>query len=156
MKCNKKSNFSKVCYPKGKEYEVEASSDDEYFLGSITSSVDAIEDWSASIEVGNKTLRFKLDTGADVTIIPTSAYTKSMGNLLPADKRLCGVEKSLLSLTGMATATFKTDSTPIEQQLYVVDGLEKPLLGRPAIEELGQLKRIRAVTTEDSLKTRYP
>ena len=114
MKCDKKGYFSKVCYAKGKVHEVEASSDDEYFLGSITSSVDAIEDWSASIEVGNKTLRFKLDTGADVTVIPTSAYTKSMGNLQPADKRLCGVGKSLLSLTGMVTATLKTDSTAIE------------------------------------------
>ena len=41
------------------------------------------------------------------------------------------------------------------QGIYVVEGLEKPLLGRPAIEALGLLKRVCEMKDAVCAKSRF-
>ena len=50
------------------------SGSDDYFLATITSSVDTLEEWTAGLLVGNSVLTFKIDTGADITVIPHTEY----------------------------------------------------------------------------------
>ena len=154
--CKKKGHFSKVCRSKkSKVNEIAGSSDDsdDYFLGSIT-MIDAVEDWKATLHVGRVPVEFKIDTGADVTVIPERVFNPTMGDLQKTDRRLCGPGNNMLSLAGMVETTVRHREVMTTQQVYVVKGLEKPLLGRPAIEKLGLLKRVREV--EVKVKERYP
>lgn len=44
----------------------------------------------------------------------------------------------------------------VQQEVYVVDKLLKPLLGQPAIEALGLLARIRTVEEDKSPVHQFP
>ena len=44
-----------------------ATEEDEYFLGECIGSND--DKWNVDIEIDNKYIKFKVDTGADVTIL---------------------------------------------------------------------------------------
>ena len=145
-------------------YEVETAQNDteydteegEYFLGSITSinSINA-NDWTAEAMVGRLMIKFKINIGADVTVIPSESYHPSMGKIQPSDRPLYGSGKSLLPVSGTLTAMIHINKSSVSQVLYLIECLEKSLLGKPAIKELGLLKRVNEVTQKE-IKTCYP
>ena len=54
-----------------------------------------------------------------------------------------------LSVIGLLKTTLTTETgKEIEQEIYVVKGLKEPLLGRPAIEDLGLVRKIGAIATD--------
>ena len=53
-------------------YEPCDSEDDVFFLGAIGNKEEKMKHWSEEIEVNDVTVKFKLDTGADVTVIGDS------------------------------------------------------------------------------------
>ena len=59
------------------------------------------------------------------------------GPLSPATKKLNGPSQDLLDVHGQFTAELKRTDTKVTtmQEIYVVNGLTKPLLGRPAIND---------------------
>ena len=50
-----------------------------------------------------------------------------------------------LTVKGKFSAQFQYGTITTEQHCYVVTGLSKPLLGRPAIEQLNLLARVQAI-----------
>ena len=45
------------------------------FLGTISAdAVNSSKPWTAMLKLNNRALEFKVDTGADVTVVPESAY----------------------------------------------------------------------------------
>ena len=86
MKCNKRGHFAKVCLSTPKkvgaiaagnpEKQDEIGSDDDgFFLGVIGNTDRQTKHWSEEVEVNGVTIKFKLDTGADVTVIGDETYT---------------------------------------------------------------------------------
>ena len=70
-------------------------------------------------------------TGADVTVIPPGRPSK---NTEGTEKELFGPGASQLKVKGMIWAKLKTKSNrETEENIYVVENLREPLLGRPAI-----------------------
>ena len=69
-----------------------------------------------------------------------------MGKIQPSDRPLYGSWKNLLPVSGTVTAMIQRNKSSVSHVLYFIDGLEKPLLSKPAIKELSLLKRVTEVT----------
>ena len=122
--------------------------------GTVTADVATVNggesSWVESLNLNGYDEVFKIDTGADVTVISMSTFDKLKGiTLQQPTKKLCGLGRSPLSVVGQFTGTicYKMKSVHI----FVVDGLQKSLVGRPAIQGLDFVVRIDSVgrTKED-------
>ena len=83
----------------------------------------------------NRTIEFKVDTGANVTVIPESRYCPNEdGKLEPASIPLNGLTGEMLEVCGRFTAHVTRKGVESKQEIYVVRNLSRALLGRPAIQ----------------------
>ena len=81
-----------------------------------------------------KCIRFKLDTGADVTCIPENVYV-DLGKpvLSKSTKKLYGPGEKELCVLGKFSDTLTRSNKSVSEEIFVVRGLQRCLLGRPAI-----------------------
>ena len=91
--------------------------------------------WFIDIIVNSQTVKFKVDTGAAVTAVP-STMSKLFPELLPTNKSLRGAGNYKLNIEGKANAKLGLEEKLITETVYIVDGLVTPLLGKPAIAKL--------------------
>ena len=168
-KCNKLGHFAKVCLstPKkigaiaagdSKEPDEVDSDEDGFFLGVIGNTDRKTKHWSEEVEVNGVTVKFKLDTGADVTVIGDSIYTRffSKNKLEKAHKKLFGPCKSRLPCLGILQAKLRLNGRSCDEDVYVVEHLETPLLGRSACLALDTVAKVGAVTkSADDIKARF-
>jgi len=127
----------------------------EHLQGAFLGTVNAIgsdDDFTANISVNGQPVRFRVDTGADVSVIPSSMYTRSMGELQDPDQALFGPGREQLRVRGVVQTTLCSDKESTKQSVYVVESLQTPLLGRPAIQALGL---VRVIGTVETLKEQY-
>ena len=158
----------------------------------------ADDNWVVMVWLNHSPVKFQIDTGAEVTVIPAGVFEKLSGaKLQPSQRTLRGASQRILPLivqfTGkLALEDWKT-ARPFEspasdwtvhrktctgrpqdplrvlpligqftgklaledrktlQEVYVVDKLHKPLLGRPAIEAMGLLG-VRSVNQEKPIE----
>ena len=104
-----------------------------------------------SIVLNREPVNFKIDTGADVTIVPESVFKKLQGAVLhPTSKALLGPGNQALSVRGKFTAELQLDTIKVQEEVFVVAGLRNPLLGRPAIQSLNLVARVCSVGLETS------
>ena len=110
-KCKKKGHFSSQCLTttvKAVISSAEVTSPDEdldlAFLSAVVSTDETC--WTASIRVNGETMKFKVDTGAEVIAITKLALTQ-LGNvkLHPATKTLCGPDRKPLQVLGQTSVT---------------------------------------------------
>eukprot|EP00731_Ephydatia_muelleri_P000002 Em0001g2a len=95
-------------------------------------------------------VRFKIDTGADVTVIPESVFKRIRNaNLMHSDRILCGPAKNALHVIGQFNATLKHRGGVTSEEVCVVRGLQTPLIGLPAIKALGLVVRVCATESGD-------
>ena len=109
-------------------------------------------------------MRFKIDTGADVTVIPEPLYFQTgLDNLKKFSRQLFGPGQSKLSVKGVIKGNLKTgNGKESTQEIYVVENLKEPLLVRPAIDALNLVQKVDTINCEDSrrieqeVKKMYP
>ena len=113
-------------------------------------------DWHADVQVTTKThshsVSFRIDTGADVTVVPSRFFKKNSPLIQKTDKKLFGPGQNKVNVIGSVHATLAVCETSSEQELYVVSNLKDPLLERPAIEALKLIERINSVDKENKYK----
>ena len=112
-------------------YQSGSSNNADAFLGAVIT--DPKEDtWEATVKINDTPAKFQIDSGAEVTAISKTLH-KTIGSppLSSPGKVLKGP-----SILGKFTATLKRSDKKTDQSLYVVKNLHRPLLGRPAIEDL--------------------
>ena len=116
--------------------------------------------WTVNIMVNDHPVEFSIDTGADVTVISEHIYQQAAGkiDLQPTSRKLCGPSRYTLSVMGKCVAKLKRGTREIEETVYVVRSLHRPLLGRPAIESLDLVKRVNTIgiMTSDHIKLQFP
>ena len=84
--------------------------------------------------------------GADVTVIPESSYLQERdGRLTNISEPLNGPSQQRLDVSVWFWGTRKWKSIETKQDIYVVRGLQTPLLGQPAIEALEIVTRVENV-----------
>lgn len=110
----------------------------EEFLGTVNAdTVSTSKPWTAVVQLNKRALEFKVDTGADVTVIPESAYRPNDdGKLETASIPLNGPTGEALEVCGQFKARLTRKGVESQQEIYVVRNLSRALLGRPAIQAL--------------------
>ena len=85
-KCKHRGHFASVCKRfkqvqeltvgmRGKAQEHESESGQEYFLGTVTADVEDSEPpWEVRLQVNGKSVKFKIDSDADVTVLSEEDY----------------------------------------------------------------------------------
>lgn len=159
--CNAKGHYARCCRTKSVHDVTESKSDDTTFSGFIGAVEDVnVNPWLKEICVGrlNATIKFKLDSGADVSIIPR--YMCNHIDLYPSDKELSGPSGSLLKVLGYFESKIGVDQTEIFERIYVVDG-RRPLLSRTACVKLGliqclcELDQVSNVNSDQKFKEEF-
>ena len=139
-----------------RQVQDEEQEEQEAFMGSVQDSEYA-NPWSVTLLVNGKPLDFKIDTGADVTVIPKDVYESIPGaQLTQAKKTLSGPSHTILPVKGQFVATLKKGNQEVREDIFVVRRLRKALLGRPAIESLGLLCRVNMVLSKSDLRQHFP
>ena len=94
----------------------------------------------------------KIDTGADVTAIPEQLYQQRPGQryaLQISDRILRGLDGNRLLVSGCIKVPLwctVPDALLPNHTVYVVRGLQAPLLGRPAIQGLRILGQVNHIS----------
>ena len=150
-KCKKRGHFQAVCRSArvgGIQGNTEMGDGlDSAFLGSVEEQCeDKNNPWTVTLKLDGKPVDLRIDTGAEVTVI-TEKMWQDIGQptLSPSDRTLRGPDSRTLPVKGKFTGTLGIQTREAEEEIYVVTELAKPLLGQPAIEQLGLLRRVVAV-----------
>ena len=157
--CSKKGHYQSMCRSKASISSVQEQSEDEsVFLGAVHSQPEASsKPWNVMLQMNGCPVEFKIDSGADITVVLTELYQPNRdGALLKPKKLLKGPNQVSLSVRGCFTASLEKDDLKSEEQIYVVDGLSKPLVGKPAIVSLKLLSTLQALSVEESIPHQYP
>ena len=113
-------------------------------LGALGSDeIDSLhtDPWKTSVSITGNSVEFKLDTGADVSVVPDFIINKLNATLRNTKRTLTGPDGSKLKVAGVISATFKkANHLESKQEIFVVRNLKTALLGRPAIEALNLVK----------------
>lgn len=104
--------------------------------------------WRINLSMNGKAQVFKIDTGADVTVLPEKEVPKNVV-LQPVKKKLFGPSRKQIRVVEKFAATLQHNDKIVVQDIYVIRGLEEPLLGRPAIMELQLLSKVHSVQEQD-------
>ena len=175
--CQTMGHYSSVCFRRKQHlHELHEGSDEDptydptypMFMGCIHSddspvcldSITAPAPIIASLGIDNyeQKVQFKIDTGADVTAIPLSLLDKiGHRDLEPPGKQLLGCGNNPLEVLGRFNTTLSCDKKSVREDIYVVNNLHMPLLGRPAISKLNLVSvNMDSVRSLDDVKEQYP
>lgn len=92
---------------------------------------------------------FKVDTGADVSVIPSGLYRslKPDPSLSRTTRPLMGPCKQKLSCLGTFMAELRVHDKVAK--VYVIEDLERPLLGRKPAKLLKLMSRLDSLSSDD-------
>ena len=88
--------------------------------------------------------------GADVTVIPMSLYRVTKDGelrLRPSSKQLSGPSQKSLDVCGQFIASVTMNDRSVQETVYVIRGLQMPLLGRPVIDALKLVTQLDLVNS---------
>ena len=109
--------------------------------------------WITNILIDEVNVKFKVDSGADVTVISDKDFERfAGGKQVNAKKVLCGPRKPKTRCTRKFRCTMETEKCYSVQGVCVVRGLSLALLGRPAIESLRIIGQITLLSVHVSKK----
>ena len=107
--------------------------------------------WQAEVCLNQNKLKFKLDSGADVSVIPLSLFErlaeKESPKLEPTNKILLGPCNYKIKCSGKFVGKLSANSQSLQEEFYVVEGLQTPLLGRMASSKLNLIQKVETVST---------
>ena len=156
--CNKLGHYQKVCrssasVPKSLR-SVNTEQPDELFLSTICSKTPPPNQWLTDVRVNDRLIRFRIDTGADATIIPAATYYELFNTPLePIDQLLLGPNRAKLNAIGRLDARLQWHDTSSMQPVYVLSDVHQPLLGLDAIIALRMIKPLDALNVTSSSTT---
>lgn len=173
-KCGKKNHFAAKCRSEEipiaemnrvSSHPVAQMAPKPVFLGSINAVQESDNDrqarWNAEVNVDGYTIKFKLDPGADVTAIPLLEFKRNWKrrHLHPAGKVLSGPDGENLKVCGAIRSKLQHGENTIMENVFVVRGLDRPLLGLRACEDLKLVRRLNCIKsglTNVNVEKDYP
>lgn len=160
-KCKKLRHFARACKSRGIKSITadETEVDGHCFTGNVSCTSER-EAWRATVSVNDRDIRFRIDTGADVTVLPAPTF-KQLGAshlLKRSDRYLLGPTRQLLGLLGSVEVPVTYSSQTVIAKLYIAEDLAEPLLGLDLIERFQLLQRVNDVTSAERVNplTEFP
>ena len=147
LNCGKYGHFNKVCRMKRVHNLQEEQGDEETtFLGGVNNEPADMSKPVINVELNGVSIQFRVDTGADVTVISSKDYANLDGvEMLQTDKLLSGPQSDRLNVIGKLITSLKYGEKKSVQEVFVIDSLFHPLLGWPAIKALNALSAVNNV-----------
>lgn len=104
--------------------------------------------WTVTVQLQQVPLSFKVDTGADVTVIPETVYLQQFEQVSWTEptKLLRGPGQDRLRVVGVLRGDITYKTNKVATDVYVLKNLESPLLSRRDSEKLGVIKRLNEVS----------
>ena len=164
-RCNRKGHYSSQCFSK-RVAEVEgeneqekfepASNLDTAFLNTMSSEQE--KSWSINLQMEEKEVCFKMDTGAEVTAISEKTYQLLKKDKLSKPERiLYGPSRHPLPVVGQFRGHFAHKGKTTTQPVFVIRNLKNNLLGLPTMTALNLVARMDTTTSYDeSIVQQYP
>ncbi|UYV70481.1 K02A2.6-like, partial [Cordylochernes scorpioides] len=148
-KCKKINHFAAFC----KSSAIRSLNDEtEETVWSIHEAkvVHTLE-WKKSIIVNGKEICFKLDSGAEVNVLPYT-FTRQMKGLeiFQTNRKLTSYTGHEIKIKGIATLNCKTKNKTESLEFFIADGYYQPILGIEAIEKLSLIKKCDAVQIQQN------
>ena len=116
--------------------------------------------WTTNLLLKGQTVNFKLETGAEVTVINRQILQRlPRTQLQPTSKTLLGPVPHSLKVTGKFETTINKDDRTTTQTIFVAPEIKTNLLGLPAITSLQPLFQINSTTkdcTADHIQQEFP
>ena len=158
-KCYKKGHYTSYCFSKDVSLLSEdnnTESKEDAFLGSLESHGDT--QWHATVSLNQKNVKFKLDTGAEVSAISeTTFHSLTDTTLKRPSKALHGPAHTPLKVIGQFTGNFKYNNSRCKLHVYVVKDLKTNLLGLPAITAPNLVARVQNISgSKETIMKWYP
>ena len=158
-KCGKNGHWQRACRSKQVNEVTGEIFPNDLFLGEIIVESIETEPWKANLEVNECKFHFKLDSGADVTVVPKGVYDKISSKrsleLLPTNKTLLGPCKYRLNCLGKFNAKITSKNKSIIEEIYVIRDLSTPLLSKSACVSLNLLSKICEVENFETTQCEY-
>ena len=161
--CKKVGHFSSQCFSKHKkrvsdikakaQSEELGTNEDIKYLNVITLGPNQ-SSLNTTLSVNGKDVSFKLDTGAEVTVVSEAILPLRGASLKNTPIQLFGPAGKSLEVLGQASVKLSYDSRSATQSIFVVKGVSTNLLGLPAIRALQLLTITDEV--ESSIPDKYP
>ncbi|UYV84130.1 hypothetical protein LAZ67_X001290 [Cordylochernes scorpioides] len=141
-KCKKKGHYAKVC----RSEAINEIKSEIAFLGSVE---DNSKKWIVPIKVNNRQINFKIDTGADVNVLPLQYYYQSFQRikLEKSDKILQGPNGIPLETVGMIHVKLQNKGQHLNSKIYIVNKLKQPLLSGETSEKLNIVRMIQQLSS---------
>lgn len=167
--CKRRGHFSKMCLSKKNANLVEIDEDDEneIFCGAVSSDQ---QDWRRHVKVDSEEIDFRIDTGADVSILPFKKYVEYFQHkqIFPTNRVLVGPGNGKLSVLGVIKVSLKYKDIAINSNMFVIHG-KTALLSRedsvklkivslignvkdPIFDGLGEMKHTYQIQLKENAK----
>ena len=159
-KCKKKNHFSSMCRSKPvhsvEDMENNTYADEgtvceentEFFVDMVKRGENSQDTAFIKLKLANKCVNFKLDTGAEVNVMPMKVFkTFQQVELKPTEVRLTSYTGQQLDVAGQAEFECSHKGKQSKLKFVVVKTNAVPLLGFRSCQELNLIKVILAVDT---------
>ena len=140
--CRSAGQTTRVSQVPGRQQDSVNISDNSFFLGTVNAKASG---WQVDIHLDGISVTFKVDTGAEVSVIPLAMYESLRHKPVLKQTQHCLVSASNESLDtlGYFSANLVYQSAvPVSTDLYVVRSLRHSLLSCSDSERLGLVKRL--------------
>lgn len=162
--CGKQNHYASMCTIKRKQdfrprvhaVEREENSEDEYAFGinSLSLQIDSVqsekEQWLEDISVKNTIIRFKLDPGSEVNLLPHSDFLRisKRPELTKSTSKITSYSKNEIIHQGTCKLFCKAKNASGMFNFYVAKDVSPPILGLRACVALGLVKRLHTMNAK--------
>ena len=165
-RCNRRGHYSSQCMSStvalvstaAPEQGLTEQLDEEYTETAYLDTIEGIKGniWEVQIAISDKIVIFKVDTGAEVTVLSDTTWkilnlSEPLQNLKTS---LCGPDSAALKVLGKAVLTLTHNGRQCTQPVFIVKNIKNNLLGLPAIKALDLLSCVDSVN--DNIISQYP
>ena len=162
--CNKLNHFAKMCRKKDKDRknvhevnnfdttsDLDCSQNHDFFVNTIQHDSKTNQAF-AQVEINSKMLGMKIDTGAQVNVIPISIYRQLgiKGPLKPCNTRLTAYDGKPLSVEGSTSIPCKYNGQTFHEEFFIVRSGSSPILGLQACLRMNLVKLVLAMNSTTS------
>ena len=149
-KCGKIGHFAAVCRSVREVTLNREINTQQFFLGAVNSCDKYEEPWNVVLHINRKPVLFKIDTGADISVISVSTYQAlpECPKLKPSNAVLSS-PGGMLNCKGQFTADISLKNKQYRVDIYVIEGAcVNNLLSRHAASQMGLVHRLEETTAD--------